>query len=373
MAIPEPSHIGRALRAAERFYLDHLEDTWAPSYLAGRGLSRAAIKRWRIGYAAADWTALTTHLRRQGYGDDTIQAAGLAHPSSRGALIDHFRDRVIIPIRDERGVLAGFIGRARPDAEHAVPRYLNSPDTAVYSKGSVLLGLHESRGQLARGAVPVIVEGPFDAVAVSAASRARYAGLAPCGIALTAQQAAVLAGAADLRRVGVLIALDGDAAGQDAMMKAYRVLLSVTSKLTAVILPTGLDPAQILQESGRAALAGALQRGQPLAELVIDAHLDRWARRLDHAEGRLHAMRSAAGLIASLLPGESVRRMRLIAGGRQFATHDDALRPLAHPELPIAARLLPGGAIGQILRVAQRTGYECADIVAEVVNLAAMD
>lgn len=293
MAAPEPSRIGRALRAAERFYLELLEDSWVPGYLAARGLSRAAIKRWRIGYAAAGWTVLTTYLRRQGYGDDTIQAAGLAHPSSRGALIDHFRDRVILPIRDERGTLVGFIGRARPDAEHAVPRYLNSPETAVYSKSSVLLGLHESRGQLARGAVPVIVEGPFDAVAVSAASPSRYAGLTPCGIALTAQQAAVLAGAADLRRAGVLIALDGDAAGQDAMVKAYQVLLSVTSKLTAVSLPTGLDPAQILQESGRAALTGALQRGQPLAELVIDAHLDRWAQPLDHAEGRLHAMRSA--------------------------------------------------------------------------------
>src|SRR5262249_41710008 len=136
-------------------------------------------------------------LHRLGYPDDAIQAAGLARLSSRGTLIDHFRDRVMLPVHDERGKLAGFIGRARPGTGPDVPKYLNSPATGSSQKGELLFGLHHGHDHLARGATPVIVEGPFDAIAVTLADPGLYAGLAPCGTALTSQQAQGLANAAD--------------------------------------------------------------------------------------------------------------------------------------------------------------------------------
>lgn len=160
--------------------------------------------------------------------------------------------------------------------------------------------------------MPVIAEGPFDAIAISAADPRRYAGLAPCGTALTTRQAAALGRAADLSRAGVLVALDGDQAGRQAAVKAYAVLLTVTGKTTAVTLPSGRDPAEILQTDGRAALRDVLnERTEPLAAVVIDAHLDSWGRRLDHAEGQLQAMRSAATLVASLLPSDTSWRRGL--------------------------------------------------------------
>jgi len=143
---------------------------------------------------------------------------------------------------------------------------LNSPETALYTKGDLLFGLHEAREQLARGALPVIVEGPFDAIAVSVADDGSYVGLAPCGTALTVLQVTALAGVADLDQTGVLVALDGDRAGHDGIVKAYEILLAHTGKLSAAILPAGRDPADILQTDGPAALCDALRHTEPLAQ-----------------------------------------------------------------------------------------------------------
>jgi len=114
MAEATPVALVRVLLDAERFYRGRLAGSGAPAYLETRGFSPAATKRWPIGYAPAGWTTLIDHLRHLGYDDALIEAAGLARRSSRGTLIDHFRDRVMLAIRDERGMIAGFIGRARP-------------------------------------------------------------------------------------------------------------------------------------------------------------------------------------------------------------------------------------------------------------------
>ena len=181
-----------------QFYDGQLARSWVPAYLAERGISDVVTRQWHIGYAPGGWATLTGHLRALGHDDDAIQAAGVARISSRGTLIDHFRDRVMLPVHDEHGNIAGFLGRARPGTAPEVPKYLNSPETSSYQKGSLLFGLHQARDLLARGATPVIVEGPFDAIAVTMADPGRHAGLAPCGTALTSKQAALLAQAADL-------------------------------------------------------------------------------------------------------------------------------------------------------------------------------
>jgi DNA primase len=128
---PTASDIYPLLAQAEQFYLDHLDNSWAPGYLAGRGLDSANIQRWRIGFAPQSWTALTGHLRDLGYRDELIEAAGLARRSSRGTPFDHFRDRVMLAIRAPNGQIAGFIGRASPPAEPSVPKALHRPETAT--------------------------------------------------------------------------------------------------------------------------------------------------------------------------------------------------------------------------------------------------
>jgi DNA primase len=366
-----PAEVYQALADAERFYLASLKRGWAPGYLASRGLSTGTIARWRIGYAPARWTALASHLRSAGHDDDTIEAAGLARRSSRGTLIDYFRDRVMLAIRDEHGQVAGFIGRAHPSAAGKVPKYLNSPDTAAFTKGSLLFGLHEVRDQLAAGALPVIVEGPFDVIAVTAAGPQRYAGIAPCGTALSSRQAGALARVLNVTDPLIILALDGDRAGRTAALRAWDILRTVTTRVAAAVLPAGRDPAEILHGDGAAALTGILRQARPLAELVIDAHLDQWTDRLRFAEGQVAALRSAALLIARTLPvgtTENILRMNAL---RQLNAAGDQAGLVACPQLPVIARLLPEAAASQVARAADRLGVDFSEVITEVANAVA--
>jgi DNA primase len=364
---PSPGVL-RVLADAGRFYVSQLPGSWAPDYLRSRGISQATITEWQIGYAPAGWTTLTDHLRDLGHADHDIEAAGLARRSSRGTLIDHFRDRVMLPVHDEHGTLAGFTGRARPDAGPEVPKYLNSPQTDVYKKGELLFGWYQARERLAAGATPVIVEGPFDVIAVSAADPARYAGLAPCGTALTSQQAALLTRAASPGS-RVIVAFDDDPAGRKAAVRAHGILSQVSTRLQSVAL-SGRDPAQIHQDSGPQALAAILSTQlHPLSAVVIDTAISPWEHRLHETDGPLLAMRSVAAVIAGQLPEGTVTAIQHVTAGRELATMDDDMRPVVLPGLPEIARMLPADTAYQIARVADRLGItDYSDVLAEVAN-----
>ena len=294
------------IAAAGRFYQSQLTGSWVPGYLASRGMDAALLPTspWKIGYAPARWTALLDHLRGQGFTDADMLTAGLVVNGRNGQLRDHFHDRLIIPLRAEDGIATGFIGRRHPRAGHDHgPKYLNTPDTPIFIKGHILAGLAEGRGALQRGARPVLTEGPLDAIAVSIASEGAFAGIAPCGTALTGDQVAVLARTIPLEDCGVLVALDGDTAGQAAAVRAYWRLAPVTSRLTAITLPDSADPAGLLETGGRSALHEALiSAARPLADLVTDSRIDDWAhgRELVFAELQIGALRAAATAIANM-------------------------------------------------------------------------
>jgi DNA primase catalytic core len=293
---------------AGRFYQACLAGSWVPGYLAARGLDAALLPTspWKIGYAPASWTILTEHLRGLGHCDAALLCSGLAVNGKNGQLRDHFHDRLMIPLRTEDGYVTGFIGRRHPDAgdDHG-PKYLNSPDTEIFTKGQILAGLAEARNALRQGAQPVLTEGPLDAIGVSIAAPAQYTGLAPCGTALTGDQVAALARTTPLADRGVLVAFDGDTAGKNAAVRAYSLLAPVTSSLTTITFPDGTDPASLLQTGGSPALHDALTgSARPLADLVIDTRIEDWAhgRELVFTELQIGALRAAAGIIATMPP-----------------------------------------------------------------------
>src|SRR6266516_3476956 len=314
-AVPVPrAQVVRAQQSAAQFFQGRLRGTWAPRYLAGRGFGAATQQRWQAGYAPAGWDSLTRHLRAIGYPEPVIHAAGLAHRSWRGTLIDTFRNRAMLPIRDSGGTIVAFIGRAPDHAGPDTPKYLNSPGTGLYSKRAVLLGLWEARELLARGALPVIVEGPFDAIAVTTAGSGRFAGVAPCGTALTSEHIAALGRFCDLAASGALVAFDPAQAGRKAAVAAYHLLSGVTAALTTVALPTGQDPADLLRHHGPAVLARALAGNtRPLADLVVDAEVDRWSRWLCFPEGQFNALRAAAPVIAVMPTAHVARQVARLA------------------------------------------------------------
>src|SRR5664280_1618597 len=164
----------------------------------------------------------------------------------RGTVVDRFRDRLMFPVRDGGGQrIVGFLGRTLTEAAD-IPKYLNSPTTELYRKGALLYGLgaEPTRQALAAGARPALVEGPLDAIAVTGAGDGRYAGVAPCGTALTPEQVTVLdTHAGPLAGRGVIAAFDHDPGGRQAALRAYQLLAANGAWPTTASLPEGQDPA----------------------------------------------------------------------------------------------------------------------------------
>jgi DNA primase len=309
------------------FFRSRLANSWVPHHLVRRGFGSAIQQQWQTGYAPAEWDALTSYLRALRFPDPLIEAAGLARRSQRGTLIDTFRDRAILPIRSADGTVSAFIGRAPEDAGPQVPKYVNSPRTCLYHKGDMVFGLWEARQAMAAGALPVIVEGPFDAIAVTTACAGRYAGVAPCGTALTVEQVRALSQMTDLASTGVMVAFDSDAAGRRAAIRAYHLLIPYTHEVSTMVLPAGQDPAQIFTECGPGALAGSATDTHPLADLVTDAMVDRWSRWLEYPEGQINALRATAPVIAAMPVPHVARQVARLAHrlGLDHATVTEAV------------------------------------------------
>ncbi|MGI8415078.1 MAG: MobF family relaxase, partial [Nakamurella sp.] len=290
-----------AQAAAYDYYRQQMPDSWAANYLAGRGLGALT---GRAGLAPPTWTATVDHLRGAGYTDAELLAAGLARTSSRGTLIDAFRDRVMLPIHDADGQVAGFTGRRNPaTVDEYNPKYLNSPTTAIYSKTELPYGLHPRALDALRGGADVaIVEGPMDAEAINLAAGGRVVAIASLGTALTDQQLDTLNQVAPLADRRVLTVMDTDDAGRAAAVRAHRLLADAgVPDPQAVTLPDGRnDPAETLAVDGPDRLAAALhQDTHPLADLAVEDVLDRWPAPTT-PEYRIGALDEVAPLVAAL-------------------------------------------------------------------------
>lgn len=272
----------------QAFFEARFTDSWGRDYLTGRfGVDLAGDARFRPGQAPAGWTNLVDHLRGRGVSDAEMLAAGVATEASTGRLIDRFRDRVMFPVIHQGEVL-GFVGRRRPDltdADKAGPKYLNTTDTPLFHKGAQLFGVVDEL--LAEGAVPVIVEGPMDAVAVTIASHGLYLGVAPLGTSLTDEQAAQLAA------VGrdPIVATDADLAGQVAAERDFWMLTPHGMDPGFARFPDGLDPADLLAQRGPAALTAAVASGQPAFRALGDQLLTERLDNLAPEQARVAAMR----------------------------------------------------------------------------------
>lgn len=286
-------------RQAEQFFAAQLKGGWALPYLGKRGIDAQTARAWRIGYAPSGRKGLVAYLRRRGYEDAALEASGLARRRG-GRLVDALQERIVLTLRTPKGGIAGFIGRHSPRGHG--PKYLVSRGSA---KGRVLYGLAENRQALAAGARPVIVEGPFDAIAVTLAGRGRYVGVATCGTALTPAQVDALGQVCDLVVTRAVVTFDGDSAGMRGAVKAFELLRGAE----AVRLPGGRDPSGILAQDGPAALHRLLDLSRvPLADIVVDAELARFPR-LQFAEDRMRALQGVAPIIAGLPSGQVARQV----------------------------------------------------------------
>lgn len=288
------------------FYTERYSDSWVPDYLRQRlGTDLAGDPRFSPGYAPAGWTALVDHLRGLGATDVELLAAGLAQRARTGALIDRFRDRLTFPIHGADGTIVGFIARRNPaaaDDGRAGPKYLNTSGTDLYRKGEHLLGLYESRSALAAGAVPALVEGPLDALAITLAGDGRAVGVATLGTALTDRQADLLRPYIHTEGPGILVATDSDPAGHQAAERMFWQLTARDVDPRRLRLPDGLDPADLLHRDGIVALRTAIEGAGSLADYLLDVRLTPALREGDPVIGE--TVRDAAAIIAALPPAQ---------------------------------------------------------------------
>jgi DNA primase catalytic core len=273
---------------ATRFFEHHYDGSWAQLHLHERlGHDVSGDQRFRPGHAPAGWTNLVHHLRAHGVSDTEMLAAGVATTASTGRLIDRFRDRAILPVISSEQVL-GFVGRRHPDAHDGTntgPKYLNTADTIAFRKGAQLYGLPDDI--ISIGAVPVLVEGPIDAIAVTIASAGAFVGVAPLGTSLTREQATQLA---SFDR-DPIIATDGDLAGRIAAERDYWLLTPHLLDPLFARFPAGQDPAGLLEIDGAAGLLLLLQRAQPLADALTD---DRFTNLTDPSDQLSEALQVIA-------------------------------------------------------------------------------
>jgi len=282
-----------ALEAAIAWYREVLLQSRhaeaARSYLEERGLTDATLDRFGVGYAPNNWEMLTRRLIGRGFTNEDLIAAGLASPSNRGGVIDKFRGRIIIPIRDASGGAVGLGGRIMPGAEG--PKYLNSPAGPLFDKSRTLYAIHLAKAAIRREKLTVIVEGYTD---VMAAHQAGFENVvASLGTALTRGQVELATRYAD----AVALAYDVDVAGEQATQRGLIEELGPdqsVSKVRVVRIPAGKDPDELIRtdpDAWRAAVADA--------KPVIDYFIDRSVAEVDM--GTVAGKRDLTGRVLALL------------------------------------------------------------------------
>jgi len=251
--------LSRTASYYERYLWESEEAARAREYLLGRGLGEEVLREFRVGYAPSAWDRVLSASRRGGFSEQELYETGLAQrskenpPSGRtgGRMYDRFRSRIMFPLADVRGKVLGFGARAMREEQR--PKYLNTSDNDVYHKGRQLYGADLARAHATKAGEVIVCEGYTDVIALHQAGIRNVVGL--MGTALTGEQVGELARMAQT----VLLALDADSAGQEAMLKAFRLANKRNLELRVVMLPEGADPADVIQREGAEAMEAAVR------------------------------------------------------------------------------------------------------------------
>ncbi|WP_391530416.1 DNA primase, partial [Candidatus Frankia nodulisporulans] len=304
-----------AHRVAAEFYAEQLGAHPAAragqEFLTARGFDAQAAHRFGVGYAPTGWDTLTRHLLARRFTSEDLVLGGLSKPGSRGGLIDRFHHRLMWPIRDLAGDVVGFGGRLleggntshaatpKQGSANAGPKYLNTPETPLFRKGSLLYGAEMARRDIARHYQVVVVEGYTDVMACHMAGVTTA--VATCGTAFGAEHVGVvrrLLMDSDERRGEVVFTFDGDAAGQKAAMRAFEHEERFATQTFVAVEPSGLDPCELWVRGGDAAVRELVARRVPLVEFALRGVIGRYD--LDTTEGRLAALDAAAPLVGRI-------------------------------------------------------------------------
>ena len=281
------------IRAAGEFYQKSLKDSpdagHARAYVRGRGYGVEVIDQFEIGYSPEEWDGLTKYLRGRGFKDRQMEAAGVSKRGRGGKLYDHFRGRLMFPIRNVRGEMVGFGGRLLR-GEGA--KYINTPETRLYKKAELLYGLDRARSEISRVGFAVVVEGYTDVIALHLAGYP--VAVATCGTALGEEHFDLL------RRFSerIVLAFDADQAGAGAAIRGDELRLpgALGLDLRVAVMPEGRDPAELVEEGNVELLRKAVDESEPIMQFRVARALEQ--HDLSEPEARARAIRQVVPLIA---------------------------------------------------------------------------
>jgi DNA primase len=289
-----------AHKAAADFYAERLHGAdagSARSFLSERGFELTDTERFGTGYAPAEWEALTRHLRGRGFTDAELLAGGLATQGRRGP-VDRFRGRLVWPIRDLTGDVIAF-GARKLAADDDGPKYLNTPETPLFKKSSVLYGADLAKREIAQRRQAVVVEGYTDVMACHLAGVPTA--VATSGTSFGDGHVKILRRLLmDTDRVPceVIFTFDGDAAGQRAALRAFDLEERFVTQTFVAVQGDGLDPCDLRLKQGDAAVRDLVAQRLPVFEFAIRSELSTY--NLDTNEGRLSALDAAARIIGRI-------------------------------------------------------------------------
>jgi DNA primase len=311
-----------AHKAAADFYSERLRSTDAVAgreFLAARGFDLGHAEQFGIGYAPDAWEALTGHLRGRGFTDAELLTGGLAREGRRGP-VDRFRGRLMWPIRDLTGDVIAFGARKLLEHDDG-PKYLNTPETPLFKKSSVLYGADLAKREIAQRRQAVIVEGYTDVMACHLAG-------VPTAVATSGTSFGdghirilrrLLMDASEFRGE-VIFTFDGDAAGQRAALRAFGMEDKFVTQTFVTVQPDGLDPCDLRLARGDAAVRDLIARRVPLFEFAIRSQVTQFD--LDTIEGRLAALDAAAPIVARI-KDEGLRKRYAVALDRWLGIMDE--------------------------------------------------
>ena len=249
------------VEAAKFFFSNLMNNQQAKEYFLNRGIKESTIKKFGLGYANDSWNNLMFHLRRKGINDNLLEEAGLISVNKeKGRKYDRFRNRVMFPVFDYQGRVIGFGGRVLDDSK---PKYLNSPETLVFQKGTNLYGLNFALKHNISERYFIIVEGYMDLISLHQYGITNV--VASLGTALTINQARLLKRYADK----VVISYDADIAGQMATLRGLEVLRTAGFDVRVLNIPQGKDPDEYVRSNGRDAFLKLVNVAEPLIDYRI--------------------------------------------------------------------------------------------------------
>ncbi|MFE4329718.1 DNA primase [Streptomyces sp. NPDC056831] len=302
-----------AHKVAAQFYVEQLDSPEAEigrKFLAERGFDQAAAAHFGVGYSPAGWDHLTRYLRGKGFSDKELITSGLSQDGRRGP-IDRFRGRLMWPISDTSGEVVGFGARKLRDDDNG-PKYLNTPETAIYKKSQVLYGIDLAKKDIAKASRAVVVEGYTDVMACHLAGITTA--IATCGTAFGGDHIKILRRLLmDNGSARVIFTFDGDAAGQKAALRAFEDDQKFAAETYIAIAPDNMDPCDLRLAKGDEAVRDLVEPRTPLFEFALRQIVGRYD--LETPAGRAAALDEAAPVVAKIKTGSVQREVAVQLAG----------------------------------------------------------